>query len=95
MATIRNPTPFSLFSHVLMRSLDAGEVLDGLTDEKAREACSSGVFELGVLVSQDADDDPDDDDDDDKPVKRGPGRPRSVRGAVEVEEVTDEERETR
>ena len=93
MATIRNPTPFSLFSHVLMRSLDAGEVLDGLTDQQAEEACRSGVFELGVLAV--VDEQPIESDEDEEKPKRGPGRPRSVRGAVEVEEVTDDERETR
>lgn len=91
MATIRNPTTFNLFSYPLLRSLEAGEVLDGLTDEEADAACASGVFERGVLVV------PAEvtDDDEVKPAKRGPGRPKSVRGAVEVEEVTDTERETR
>lgn len=82
MATIRNPSPFSLFSHALMRSLAAGEVVDGLTDEEAEAACSSGVFERGVLVE-------------DTPEPARVRKARSTRGATEVEEATAEERETR
>ena len=67
-----------------------------MTDEEADAACASGVFERGVLVM------PDeitvtvtnDEEDEEKP-KRPVGRPKSVRGSVEVEEVTDADRETR
>ena len=50
MATIRNPTPFNLFSVVLGRSVAGEEIVDGLTDEQAEAACASGIFERGVLV---------------------------------------------
>ena len=87
MATIRNPTQFNLFCGVLNRSLEAGEILDGLTDAEADEACARGVFERGVLVTAEPDEE-------DKP-KRPVGRPKSVRGAVEVEEVVAGAVETR
>lgn len=93
MATIHNPTPFGLFSVALGRSIESDEVIDGLSDELAEEICRSGVFELGVLAV--VDEPPAESDDDEEKPKRGPGRPRSVRGAVEVEEVIDDERETR
>ena len=87
MAAIKNPTNFSLFSHVLMRSLGPGEVLDGVSDKDAEEACRSGVFERDLMVIPD--------EDEEKP-KRPVGRPKSIRGAVEVEEVVvGDERETR
>ena len=94
MATIRNPTQFGLFSSALGRSLAAGEVVDGLSDEIADEACRPGVLERGVLVTVEPEPTADTADEDEQP-KRGRGRPRSIRGAVEVEEVVDAERETR
>ena len=102
MSTIRNPTNFSLFSHKLGRSLEAGEVLDGIDEATAEEVCRTGVFELGVLVPEEVtvtvnNDDTDEEDTDEETPKRGRGRPRSVRGSLEVEEVVDddEDRETR
>lgn len=95
MATIRNPTQFGLFSSALGRSLAAGEVVDGLSDEIAESACASGVFERGVLVTVEPEPVAEEAADEDEQPKRGRGRPRSVRGSVEVEEVVDNERETR
>ena len=97
MATIRNPTPFNLFSVVLGRSVAGEEIVDGLTDGQAEAACASGIFERGVLVIPEeitVTVTNDEEDDEEKP-KRPVGRPKSVRGAVEVEEVTDADRETR
>lgn len=93
MATLRNPTKFSLYSVALGRSLEAGEIATDVPDAIAEEACRSGVFELGVLAV--VDESPADADEEEEKPKRGPGRPRSVRGAVEVEETIDDERETR
>ena len=94
MAAVRNPTQFGLYSHALGRSLDAGEVVDGISEELARSATESGVFELGVLAPAPEPDEPDTTDEDDEP-KRPRGRPRSVRGSVEVEEAVSGPQETR
>ena len=106
MATIHNPTPYSLFSHVLGRSLAADEVLDGLSDADAEAACESGTFERGVLaipeeatvtVTNDeleVEEEKAEEDEEEAP-KRPAGRPRSIRGSVEVEEVVEVEREER
>ena len=95
MATIRNPTDFSLFSAPLGRSLGGGEVLDGLTDEEADAACASGVFERGVLVMPEEVTVTVKNDEDEEEAKRPVGRPRSVRGSIEVEEAVEVDRETR
>lgn len=84
MSAIRNPTPFSLFCLVLGRSLEAGEVVDGLSDEDAEAACASGVFERGVVVTES-----------EVAEKRPVGRPKSIRGSIEVEEIVQSDRETR
>ena len=101
MSTIRNPTNFSLFSHKLGRSLEAGEVLDGIDEATAEEVCRTGVFELGVLVPEEVtvtvnndDTDEEETDDEDESPKRGRGRPRSVRGSLEVEEVVDDDEDS-
>ena len=69
--------------------------MDGLSDELADEICRPGVFERGVLVTVEPEPVAEEAADEDEQPKRGRGRPRSTRGSVEVEEVVDNERETR
>lgn len=90
MATIRNPTQFRLTSLPIDRIVEPGEIIDGLTDEEADAVCASGVFERGVLVM------PDDEPEakEEKP-ERPAGRRTAKRGAVEVEEAVEDDRETR
>jgi hypothetical protein len=46
MATVTNPTRWSLFSHALMREIPAKTMITGVDDELAKKACSSGIFIL-------------------------------------------------
>lgn len=91
MAAIYNPTPFSLFSVALQRSVAGEEVVDGLTDEQAEAACASGVFVRGVVVVDEPESEPE------EKTQRPTGRATSKRGSVEVEEVvtTKDDIETR
>lgn len=56
MATVHNPTRWSLFSGPLRRSLGPGVSVE-TDDVTAAAACSSGVFEL-VVSSPDEPDEP-------------------------------------
>lgn len=80
MAAVRNPTNWSLFSHVLHRSLAPGEIVDHLDDETAEAACAAGIFEQGLII-----------DEPEHPVRKT----RSKRGGEVVEEAVEDERETR
>lgn len=48
MATVKNPTRWPLFSHVLRQSIDPGKTIRNVDQTLAEEACSSGVFVLGA-----------------------------------------------
>ena len=98
MATVRNTTAFRIFSTPLDRTVEGFEVIDGITDDVADLVCATGVFERGVLVAKESpapepEPEPEPDEEEEQKPKRG--RPRTVRGSVEVEEVVEEERETR
>lgn len=99
MATIRNTSPYRITAQAIGRVIEGYEVVDGLTDDEADAVCASGVFERGVLVDPApvAPSPPPEDTDaeDEERPKRGAGRRSSVRAADEVEEVVEDERETR
>lgn len=79
MATVTNPTTWSLFSKALGRSLDAGEIVE-LDDAQADEVCASGVF-VRLEEPEEAE----------APIRRA----RSQRGSQVVEEAIEADRETR
>lgn len=80
MATVTNPTTFSLFSQALRASIPGESTITGVDQALAEEACASGVFILGEHETDEVE---------------APTRRRSARGAQVAEEAVEEERETR
>ncbi len=96
MASIYNPTSFRLTAQAIGRIVDGFETVGGLTDDEAAAVCATGVF-LRVDIPAETPAAPENeqgDESDEKPA-RGTGRRGSRRGAAEVEEAVEDERETR
>lgn len=79
MATVSNLTKWALYSHALGGSIPAETTITDVDQDLAERICATGIFILGA----------------DEVVETPKRKARSTRGAVEVEEAVEGERETR